>query len=231
MAAVHEVVALAEARGRDAAYPATKIQAEARTVLPPYEDAVTLAVNAAKRVLAPGDVPEIALLVVATESAVDQGKPISTWVHRLCGLPSSCRNFEVKHACYGGTAALHTASAWLATHGRPGAKALVIATDHSRAHVGAEIEFICGATAVALVPTSPITNRGDRSAVGAPWSGAGLGWRKVKPSTGRIIWTWPRKNSMSATSGSGKGLASGLVPLARLTRSAARAISMRRLSR
>ncbi|MFN7145255.1 MAG: hypothetical protein ACK4YP_15890, partial [Myxococcota bacterium] len=80
-----------------------------RTVLPPWEDAVTLAVNAAK----PLDTSKVGLLVVGTESAVDFGKPISSWVHGALNLPGDCRNFEVKHACYGGTAGLHTALDWL----------------------------------------------------------------------------------------------------------------------
>jgi hydroxymethylglutaryl-CoA synthase len=142
---------LAEARGLAPTFASTRLMADARTVLPPWEDAVTLAVNAGRRLLDGVDPSEVALLIVATESGVDFGKPISSWVHRYLGLPAACRNFEVKHACYGGTAALHMAAAWVASGFAPGKKALVIASDHSRSHLGSEVEFISGAGAVAML--------------------------------------------------------------------------------
>lgn len=151
-----DLAALATARGLAPDFAETRLMAQSRTVLPPYEDAVTLAVNAGKRLLDGVDLSTIALLIVATESGVDFGKPLSTWVHRHLGLPAACRNFEVKHACYGGTAALHMAAAWAASGLAPGKKALVIAADHSRTHLDGEIEFISGAGAVAmLVSTEP----------------------------------------------------------------------------
>ncbi|WP_462202535.1 hydroxymethylglutaryl-CoA synthase family protein [Frankia sp. CcWB3] len=98
----------------------------------PCEDAVTNAVNAARPLLAAMDErdrADIELLVVGTESGVDMGKPISTYVHRHLELSPRCRSFEVKHACYGGTAALHTAAGIIAHSPVPRAKALVIAAD------------------------------------------------------------------------------------------------------
>jgi hydroxymethylglutaryl-CoA synthase len=129
----------------------------ARTVLAPHEDAVTLAVDAARAVLEGQDTKSVGLLVVATESAVDFGKPVSTWVHRFCELPARCRNFEVKHMCYGGTAALRVAADWVSSSARPGQKALVISADASRPHGhfdvadGALGELGGGGCAVAMV--------------------------------------------------------------------------------
>ncbi len=77
---------LVRARGGDLNYLKDRILSERRSVYPVYEDTVTLAVNAARRVLAGTRVEDIEMLVVGTESAVDFGKPISGWVHRLCGL-------------------------------------------------------------------------------------------------------------------------------------------------
>ena len=97
---------LAAARG----VPVKKIHvglgAHAMAVAPPWEDAVTLGANAAARVFQQGEVArdDIGLLVVGTETAVDHAKPASIFLHDLLGLPSSCRTFEIKHACYGGTA-------------------------------------------------------------------------------------------------------------------------------
>ncbi|AKT38858.1 hydroxymethylglutaryl-CoA synthase family protein [Chondromyces crocatus] len=157
-----EIADLVQARRGDADYVKNRIMSDSRSVYPAYEDAVTLAVNAAKRVLSPADLADIELLVVGTESAVDFGKPISTWVHRLCELSPNCRNFEVKHACYGGTAALKTAATWVASQVRPGKKALVISTDLSRSPQSGELrlqhvtadhspEFILGGCAVAAI--------------------------------------------------------------------------------
>src|SRR5262249_37449901 len=99
---------LASARGGslDALERRQMVPYEARSIIPPYEDSVTLAVNATERLLSDADREQIELVVVATESAVDFGKPISTWVQRFSRLPAHSRNFEVKHMCYGGTAAL-----------------------------------------------------------------------------------------------------------------------------
>src|SRR5688500_10479350 len=101
-----DAVALAESCGRNRADVERNVMVQQRAVIPAYEDAVTLAVNAARRLLAGEDRGDIELLIVNTESAVDFSKPVSTWVHRYCELDPHCRNFEVKHACYGGVAAL-----------------------------------------------------------------------------------------------------------------------------
>ncbi len=87
---------------------------EERSLNPLWEDPVTMGVNAANAILTDEDRGRIELLVVATESGVDYEKPISTWVQRYARLSANCRNFEVKHACYGGTAGLQMAAAWLA---------------------------------------------------------------------------------------------------------------------
>ena len=98
----------------------------------PCEDPVTNGVNAAKPLvdqLTPDERDRVELVIVGTESGLDFGKPISTYIHHHLGLGRRCRSFEVKHACYGGTAALQMAAATIAASPVPGAKALVIATD------------------------------------------------------------------------------------------------------
>ncbi|GAB2993391.1 hydroxymethylglutaryl-CoA synthase family protein [Saccharothrix stipae] len=121
----------------------------------PCEDAVTNAVNAARPLLDAMDErdrADIELLVVGTESGVDLSKPISTYVHHHLGLGPRCRSFEVKHACYGGTAALHAAAGIIANSPVPSAKALVIAADAAGpASRGTYWEPSEGAGAVAMV--------------------------------------------------------------------------------
>ncbi len=123
-----------------------------RSVIPPFEDPVSLAVNAAKPLvdnLTEDEKAQIELLIVATESGLDFGKPISSFVHRFLGLGPHCRNFEVKHACYGGTAALQMALSWLRGSAE-GKRALVICTDVARPHFTELSELSAGSGAIAL---------------------------------------------------------------------------------
>lgn len=147
-----EFADLAKAKGEDWNYLSTNVMCDQRSLYPAFEDAVTLAVNAAKRLLTPQDIADIELLIVSTESAVDMGKATSTWVHRFCELPAYCRNFEIKHACFGCTGALKMAATWVASDLSPGKKALVINTDASRMHTDlGRAEFVGGGGAVAML--------------------------------------------------------------------------------
>lgn len=102
----------------------------------PCEDPVTNAVNAAKPIidsLTEEEKNSIELLVVSTESGLDFGKSISTYIHDYLGLNKHCRLFEVKQACFGGTAAFQTGICYVSSEASLGARALVIATDTARA--------------------------------------------------------------------------------------------------
>ena len=106
-----------------------------KAVALPYEDPVTFAVNAAKPVvdaLSSEEKERIELLITCTESAIDFGKSLSTYVHHYLGLSRTCRLFEIKQACYSGTAGFQAATNFILSQVSPGAKALVIATDISR---------------------------------------------------------------------------------------------------
>jgi 3-hydroxy-3-methylglutaryl CoA synthase len=141
---------IASARGFDPVAAAR--QGLLRRSLPPsWEDPVTMAVNAAAPLVQAAGADAFELLIVATESGVDYGKPISSYVHRYLGLQTRCRNLEVKHACYGGTAALQLATAWVRSGVAPGKKALVITSDMGRRMFGSLAEMTEGAGAVAMV--------------------------------------------------------------------------------
>ncbi len=124
-----------------------------RSVVPIWEDPVTLAVNAATPLLEGKPRENVELLIVATESGLDFGKPISSYVHKWLGLGPHCRNFEIKHACYGGTAALQMATAWVRASEASDPKALVIASDIARRHSGEAAELTAGSGAVAMLVT------------------------------------------------------------------------------
>lgn len=109
---------------------------EKKTVGLPCEDPVTNAVNAAKPIIdqmSTDDKNKIELVITGSESGVDFGKSLSTYIHSFLGLQRRCRLFEVKQACYGGTAALQMAVSFIASQASPGAKALVLSTDIARA--------------------------------------------------------------------------------------------------
>jgi hydroxymethylglutaryl-CoA synthase len=147
---------LAEARGMDPQKVVADFLIDTRALNPLYEDTVTMGANAAGPMLDGVDRDAVGMLVVGTESSVDFGKPISTNIHGALGLPSHVRNFETKHACYSGVAALDTALNWVASGLNRGRKALVISTDFSRMHLNAKEEFVLGGVAAAaLVSEDP----------------------------------------------------------------------------
>ena len=147
---------LAEARGMNPQKVVADFLIDTRSLNPLYEDAVTMGVNAADSMLTGEDRQAIGMLVVGTESSVDFGKPISTNIHGALGLPTNVRNFETKHACYSGVAALDTALNWIASGLNRGRKALVISSDFSRMHLNTKEEFVLGGvSAAALVSDSP----------------------------------------------------------------------------
>ena len=107
---------LFEARGLDDRRLGN-LMMERKSVNLPCEDPVTNAVNAARplvQALTDDERDRIELIIVGTESGLDFGKPISTYIQHYLGLTRRCRSFEVKHACYGATAALQAAAAMVA---------------------------------------------------------------------------------------------------------------------
>ncbi|MBN2196435.1 MAG: hydroxymethylglutaryl-CoA synthase family protein [Polyangiaceae bacterium] len=143
--------ALCRARGMDAERTVADLMIHERSLNPPWEDAVTMGVNAAMPMLSAVDRASVGLLLVGTESAVDQEKPVSSWLHGYLGLPDDCLNLEVKHACFAATGALDLANAWLESSQARGRKALVVATDQTTMHIGKPWEPVGGAGAVAML--------------------------------------------------------------------------------
>ncbi|MCX7747902.1 MAG: hydroxymethylglutaryl-CoA synthase family protein [Clostridia bacterium] len=106
-----------------------------KAVALPYEDPVTFGVNAAKPLvdsLSEEEKNRIEMLITCSESGIDFGKSMSTYLHHYLGLNRNCRLFELKQACYSGTAGLQAAVNFILSQASPGAKALVVATDISR---------------------------------------------------------------------------------------------------
>ena len=144
---------LARARGVPQEKFTVGLGNEKMAIIPSWEDAVTMASNAAVQVLEKTgtDPDEIQQLVVSTESGVDHSKAVASFVQGLLKIGTRCRVFEVKHACYGGTAGLVDSIDRIAMNGKSPRKGLVIMTDIAKYGFGNAGEPTQGAGAVALL--------------------------------------------------------------------------------
>lgn len=124
---------------------------EEMAICAPGEDTVTLAASAAWELLEkhPDKRKEIGLCIAGTETGVDSAKSLAVYLHGLLKLPSACRVFETKHACYAGTAALQMALGW--AHQHPKRYALIIASDIARYERHSPGEPTQGGGAVAML--------------------------------------------------------------------------------
>ncbi len=123
-----------------------------------YEDIVTMGANAAHRLMArKGLEPEdIGRIDVATESAFDQSKPVSTYIAGCLeqvfdGDFHHANKGERKFACVAGTQSIDDAYNWIRAGRNRGRAALVVATDtalYARDDPG---EATQGAGAVAML--------------------------------------------------------------------------------
>src|SRR5438128_593091 len=147
------LAALARARGVPPEKMTQGLGVEEMAIAPPCEDVVTMAASAGARLLRAARVdPEtIGMLLVATETGVDNAKPVAIFVHELLGVGRRCRVYELKHACYAGTAGLMTAADWVRAGGGRPRRALVIAADIARYALGSPGEPTQGAGAVAML--------------------------------------------------------------------------------
>jgi hydroxymethylglutaryl-CoA synthase len=144
---------LARARGVPEEKFTVGLGNEKMAIIPNWEDAVTMAANAALQVMEKTgtDPDQIQQLVVSTESGVDHSKAVASFVQGLLKIGTRCRVFEVKHACYGGTAGLVDSIDRIAQNGKPPRKGLVIMTDIAKYGFGNAGEATQGAGAVALL--------------------------------------------------------------------------------
>ncbi|MEM1413852.1 MAG: hydroxymethylglutaryl-CoA synthase [Myxococcota bacterium] len=151
------------------------------------EDVVSLAAGAAKRAIARwgGNVQDIGLLVVGSETAQDMSRPLSSFVADAIGLEGAFRSYETKHACYGGTVALRQALEWRASGAARGKAALVIAADVALYAPKDPGEPTQGAGAVAFVVAEPKVAEVDLASYA--WSEPVFDfWRPVGESFPRV---------------------------------------------
>ncbi|WP_125569074.1 hydroxymethylglutaryl-CoA synthase [Companilactobacillus insicii] len=144
-----DIVELANERGVDPDKFTIGIGQSKQAVPDIYQDAVTMAAEAADNVLDDDNRSDIGLVIVGTESSVDESKAVSAFLMDLLELPEDVRAFEIKEACYGATAGLQMAYNFVAMN--PDKKALVIASDIARYGIKTPGEVTQGAGAVAMI--------------------------------------------------------------------------------
>lgn len=144
-----DIVELAKARNVDPDKFTIGIGQDKQAVPQPYQDAVTMAASSADSILTSEDKKDIGLLIVGTESSVDESKSSAAFLMDLLELPEDIRAFEIKQACYGATAGLQSAYDFVSLN--PDKKALVIATDIARYGIKTPGEVTQGAGSVAMI--------------------------------------------------------------------------------
>lgn len=119
------------------------------SVNPISQDIVTFGVLAADKILTYEDKKKIDMLIVGTETGVDQSKSASAFMHSILGINEYCRSIEIKQACYGATAALQVAKNHILVN--PDSKVLVIASDIAKYGINTSGESTQGCGAVAML--------------------------------------------------------------------------------
>ncbi|MDG3136139.1 hydroxymethylglutaryl-CoA synthase [Streptococcus suis] len=121
-------------------------------VAPITQDIISLGAKAAETILTEEDKQTIDMVIVGTESSVDQSKAAAVTIHGLLGIQPFARSIEMKEACYGATAGLSLAKSHIAQF--PESKVLVIASDIAKYGVASGGEPTQGAGAVAILVTA-----------------------------------------------------------------------------
>ena len=143
---------LAHARGTDPEKLSKGLLLKELSITPVTEDIVTLGAAAAMEFLTEEDKAAIDMVIVATESGIDQSKAAGVFLHGLLGINPFARTFEMKEACYVATAALDYAK--LHVRMNPASKVLVLASDIAKYGVATPGEPTQGAGAVAMLVTA-----------------------------------------------------------------------------
>ncbi|MEN2767575.1 hydroxymethylglutaryl-CoA synthase [Ornithinibacillus xuwenensis] len=118
-------------------------------VAPITQDSITLAANAALKILDDEDREKIDYVIFGSESGIDHSKSGAVYVHQLLGLNPNARAIEVKQACYAATAGIQMAKGHIVLN--PESKVLVLGSDIARYGLDTSGESTQGAGAVAMV--------------------------------------------------------------------------------
>ena len=140
---------LAAARATDPEKLSKGLLLKELSIAPLTEDIITLGAAAADPILTSEDKEKIDMVIVATESSIDQSKAAAVFIHGLLAIQPFARSFEIKEACYGATAALDYAKLHIEKY--PDNKVLVIASDIAKYGINTPGEPTQGAGAIAML--------------------------------------------------------------------------------
>ena len=113
------------------------------------QDAITLGYLAAKDIVDDYDKEHIDLVILATESSVDESKAGSIYIKEFLGINDYCKCIEIKQACFSATAALDFAKAHLTLNDN--SRVLVIASDIAKYGPNSSGEVTQGSGAIAMI--------------------------------------------------------------------------------
>lgn len=113
------------------------------------QDAVTLAANAALKIMDEDERAKIDLILFGTESGVDGSKSGTIYLQSLLGINDAASGVELKQACFGLTAGIQLAMGHIALH--PESRVLLVGSDIARYGIGTLGEKTQGGGAVAMI--------------------------------------------------------------------------------
>ncbi|MBM7643120.1 hydroxymethylglutaryl-CoA synthase [Streptococcus loxodontisalivarius] len=143
---------LAQARNQDPEKFSQGLMLDALSITPVTDDIITLAASAAQSILDDEDRQTIDMVILATESSIDQSKAGSVYVHQLLGIQPFARSIEMKEACYSATAGLDYAKLHIEKY--PQSRVLVIASDIAKYGIDSSGESTQGSGAIAMLVSS-----------------------------------------------------------------------------
>ncbi|RMC40723.1 MULTISPECIES: hydroxymethylglutaryl-CoA synthase [unclassified Lactobacillus] len=149
-----DMLDLAHARGVEPNKYLIGIGQSKMSVADQSQDAVSMGINATLSYINKVDLEQVGLLIMGTESGVDQSKSASLFVKSALKLPPEVRTFEIKEACFGMTAGIMVARDYVRLH--PEHSAIVIGSDIARygLKTGGEVTQGAGSVSV-LIKANP----------------------------------------------------------------------------
>lgn len=140
---------LAKARGIDPDKFTKGLMQLEMSITPATQDIVTLGAAAAYEILTEENKKNIDMIIIGTESGIDQSKAASVFIHGLLGIQPFVRSVEIKEACYGATAALDFAKNHILNN--PESEVLVISSDIAKYGIKTSGESTQGAGSCAML--------------------------------------------------------------------------------
>lgn len=140
---------LAETRKEDPNKYLIGIGQKKQAVIPNSQDSVTLAANAAGKIVDDFERKNIDLILFGTESGVDSSKSAAVYLQGLLKINPQASGVELKQACFGLTAGIQLAMGHIMMN--PNSRVLLVGSDIARYGINTPGEPTQGGGAVAMI--------------------------------------------------------------------------------